>query len=173
MPNGITIWLTGLSGSGKTTICRLAEQQLRSEGRLVERLDGDEIRARLGPELGFSRQDRFRNVERTAYVAKLLTRNGVIVLASLISPCRDMRELVRREVSPFAEVYVKCSLEECIRRDAKGLYQKALNGEIPQFTGISDPYEEPERPDLVIDTERETADESARRLINYINKSLH
>ena len=168
MSSGVTVWLTGLSGSGKTTICRLAEQQLRSEGRMVERLDGDEIRARLCPDLGFSRQDRFRNVERTAYVSKLLTRNGVIVLASLISPYRAMRELVRREVNPFVEIYVKCSLEECIRRDAKGLYRKALHGEIENFTGISDPYEEPDHPDLVIDTERGTADECVRLLINYI-----
>lgn len=168
MSNGATVWLTGLSGAGKTTICRLVEEKLASAGIPVERLDGDVVRQQLCADLGFSREDRFRNIERVAYVAKLLTRNGVIVLASFISPYRSMRDYVRREIDSFIEVYMKCSLEECIRRDVKGLYRKAINGELAHFTGISDPYEAPEHPDLVVDTERETAEASAAKVVEYL-----
>ncbi|WP_407669437.1 adenylyl-sulfate kinase [Paenibacillus ehimensis] len=168
MSGGATVWFTGLSGAGKTTVCRLVEEKLASAGIPVERLDGDVVRQQLCADLGFSREDRFRNIERVTYVAKLLTRNRVIVLASFISPHRSMRDYVRREIAPFIEVYVKCSLEECIRRDGKGLYRKAINGEIAHFTGISDPYEEPEQPELVVDTERETEDASATKVVEYL-----
>ncbi|KEQ25971.1 adenylylsulfate kinase [Paenibacillus tyrfis] len=168
MSSGATVWLTGLSGAGKTTICRLVEEKLAAAGLPVELLDGDVVRRQLCADLGFSREDRFRNIERVAYVAKLLTRNRVIVLASFISPYRSMRDYVRQEIAPFIEVYVKCSLEECIRRDVKGLYRKAINGEIAHFTGISDPYEEPGQPELVVDTEQETEEASAAKVVEYL-----
>lgn len=170
MGKGATVWLTGLSGAGKTTICRLVERKLSEAGVPTERLDGDEVRSRLCPDLGFSREDRIRNIERVSYVAKLLTRHGVVVLASFISPYRSMRAFLRSEIDPFVEVYVKCPLEECIRRDVKGLYRKALAGSIPAFTGISDPYEEPDHPELVLDTENETAEESAAKTIEYLKE---
>lgn len=168
MSSGATVWLTGLSGAGKTTICRRVEEKLAAAGLPVERLDGDVVRQQLCADLGFSREDRFRNIERVAYVAKLLTRNRVIVLASFISPYRSMRDYARKEIGPFIEVYAKCSLEECIRRDVKGLYRKAINGEIAYFTGISDPYEEPEQPELVVDTEQETEEASAAKVVEYL-----
>ncbi|GMX66086.1 adenylyl-sulfate kinase [Paenibacillus elgii] len=168
MSSGATVWLTGLSGAGKTTICRRVEEKLAAAGLPVERLDGDVVRQQLCADLGFSREDRFRSIERVAYVARLLTRNRVIVLASFISPYRSMRYYVRKEIDPFIEVYVKCSLEECIRRDVKGLYRKAISGEIAHFTGITDPYEEPEQPDLVVDTEQETEEASAAKVVEYL-----
>ncbi|UOF90559.1 adenylyl-sulfate kinase [Fodinisporobacter ferrooxydans] len=168
MQKGVTVWLTGLSGAGKTTISRLVETELSKSGFRVEVLDGDEIRQYLSKELGFLKEDRQKNIERAAYVAKLLTRNDVIVLASFISPYQKLREYCRREIGSFIEVYVKCSLEECIRRDVKHLYKKALNGEIQHFTGISDTFEEPENPDIIVQTDRETPAESASRILDYL-----
>jgi adenylyl-sulfate kinase len=162
---GVTVWFTGLSGSGKSTISRIVQEKLTAAGLPVEILDGDEIRKHLCAELNFSREDRFKNIERAAYIAKLLSRNRVIVLGSFITPYKAMRDILRRELDPFIEVYVKCSLKECIRRDVKGLYQRALAGEITQFTGVTDPYEEPERPDLIIDTENESTEQSAEKVI--------
>ncbi|MBD2871513.1 adenylyl-sulfate kinase [Paenibacillus arenilitoris] len=168
MQKGVAVWFTGLSGTGKTTICRLVEAELINYGIRVEVLDGDEVRKRLTADLGFSKEDRQKNIERVAFVAKLLTRNDVIVLASFITPYRHMRDYCRQEISSFIEVFVKCSLAECIRRDVKGLYKKALKGEIHGFTGISDPFEEPENPDIVLDTENEAPDESAAIIIHYL-----
>ncbi|MGM0882792.1 MAG: adenylyl-sulfate kinase [Bacillota bacterium] len=168
MQKGVTVWFTGLSGTGKTTISRLVEAELIYSGIRVEALDGDVVRKNLTADLGFSKEDRQKNIERVAFVAKLLTRNDIIVLASFISPYRHMRDYSRQEIGSFIEVFVKCSLAECIRRDVKGLYKKALKGEIPCFTGISDPFEEPEKPDIVLDTEIETPAESAAKIIQYL-----
>ena len=170
MPRGVTVWFTGLSGAGKTTIARRVEAALRERGVPVELLDGDVVRQSLCRDLGFSREDRDRNIERVSFVAKLLTRHGVVVLAAFISPYRAAREAARREIGSFLEVYVKASLDTLVRRDVKGLYRKALAGEIRNFTGIDDPYEEPERPDLVIETDHETEEESARRVIALLEE---
>lgn len=167
---GFTLWLTGLSGAGKTTISHILERELRRRGLRVERLDGDVVRQSLTRDLGFSREDRNRNIERVTFVAKLLTRNGVAVITAFISPYRAAREQSRREIGEFIEVYVKCPLEECTRRDVKGLYKKALAGEIPCFTGISDPYEEPEDPEIVVETDRQTPDESAEVILRWLEE---
>src|SRR5881398_2738182 len=160
---GFTLWLTGLSGAGKSTLASAVGHELRRRGIRVEVLDGDEVRQNLSKGLGFSREDRDTNIRRIGYVAKLLARNGVAVITAAISPYRAVREEVRHEIGAFVEVYVKASLDECIRRDTKGLYRRALAGELPQFTGVSDPYEEPLAPELVIDTEQEDVAASAAR----------
>jgi len=165
---GFTLWLTGLSGAGKSTIATAVGHELRRRGVRVEVLDGDEVRQNLSKGLGFTREDRDTNIRRIGYVAKLLARNGVVVITAAISPYRAVRDEVRREIGAFVEVYVKASLDECVRRDTKGLYRRALAGEIPQFTGVSDPYEEPLRPELVIDTEREVVGESAARVVDRL-----
>lgn len=162
---GVTIWFTGLSGAGKSTISERLEAHLRSAGRKVEVLDGDIVRTNLSKGLGFSKEDRDTNIRRIGFVSKLLTRNGVTVLVAAISPYRDVRDEVRREVGDFVEVYVQCPIEELTRRDVKGLYEKALRGEIPNFTGVSDPYEEPLDPEVTANTDRETVDESVSKVI--------
>ena len=166
--SGFTLWFTGLSGAGKSTLAAAVSRELGRHGIAVEVLDGDEVRQNLSQGLGFSREDRDTNIRRIGYVARLLTRNGVAVITAAISPYRAVRDEVRREVGAFVEVHVKASLDECIRRDAKGLYRRALAGEIPHFTGVSDPYEEPLRPELVVDTEREDVGDSATRVIERL-----
>jgi adenylylsulfate kinase len=166
--SGFTLWLTGLSGAGKSTLATAVGRELSRQGVGVELLDGDEVRQNLSKGLGFSREDRDTNIRRIGYVAKLLTRNGVAVITAAISPYRDVRDEVRREIGAFVEVHVKASLDACIGRDTKGLYRRALAGEIPQFTGVSDPYEEPLAPDLVIDTEREDVGTSTVRVIDRL-----
>lgn len=153
MREGVVVWLTGLPGSGKTTIARALAAQLRDEGVPVEILDGDEIREALSPELGFSPEDRKLHNRRVIYLAGLLSRNGVVTLVSLISPYRAVRDAARQSLGRFIEVWVKCSVEECIRRDPKGHYRRALDGQNPQMTGVQAPYEPPEHPELVLDTE--------------------
>jgi adenylylsulfate kinase len=170
LQNGVTVWFTGLSGAGKTTISQLVESSLKAHGVKVEALDGDEVRRNLTAGLGFTKEDRMRNNELVTYVAKLLTRNDVIVLASLISPYREMRSYARQEIGCFVEVYVRCSLEECIRRDVKGLYKKAINGEITSFTGISDPFEEPNHSEIIIDTDLETVNACVEKILNYLKR---
>jgi adenylyl-sulfate kinase len=171
---GCTIWFTGLSGAGKSTVAALVEAELRARGERVEVLDGDVVRRNLSKGLGFSREDRDENIRRIAFVADVLSRNGVCVLAAAISPYRATRDEARALMGPrFLEVHVKASVRECLRRDTKGLYAKALRGELEQFTGISDPYEEPLAPDLVLDTERETAEESAVKVLDLIAAHLH
>lgn len=170
---GFTLWFTGLSGAGKSTLADAVGEELRARGLRVEILDGDEVRQNLSKGLGFSREDRDTNIRRIGYVAKLLTRNGVAVLTAAISPYRAVRDEVRREVGAFVEVYVKASLDECIRRDTKGLYRRAIAGEIPQFTGVSDPYEAPLAPELVVDTERETVSDSAARVLDRLVELGH
>ncbi len=148
------MWLTGLPGSGKTTIARALQSELQAEGIPTEVLDGDEIRAALSPELGFSQADRELHNRRVIYLAKLLSRNGVTAIVSLISPYRAVRDAARQEIGRFVEVWVKCSVDECIRRDPKGHYKRALNGQNPQMTGVQAPYEPPERAELIVDTEQ-------------------
>jgi len=171
---GCVVWLTGLPGSGKTSIARAAARELRKGGLRVEVLDGDEVRRWLSPTEGFTREDRERHLRRVAYVAKLLARNGVVVLCSFVSPYRkirkEIREIIESENIPFIEVYVKCSLEECIRRDPKGLYKRALRGEIKHMTGLDDPFEEPENPELILDSEHSTAENNARILLSKLEE---
>lgn len=163
--NGFTLWFTGLSGAGKTTLARGAEAILRERGMKVEVLDGDIIRQNLSKGLGFSKEDRDANIKRIGFVCKLLTRNGVVAVGSAISPYRAVRDFVRQEIGNFVEVYVKCPLDILIERDVKGLYKKALSGEIKNFTGISDPYEEPLNPEVVVDTSLERPEESIAKII--------
>jgi adenylyl-sulfate kinase len=169
--NGFTLWLTGLSGAGKSTLAGALAKRLRAEGVAVEVLDGDEVREHLSKGLSFSREDRDTNVRRIAYVAKLLTRNGVGVITAAISPYRSTRDEARRQIGDgFIEVYVNASLDTCIRRDVKGLYGKALAGEIASFTGVSDPYEAPTDPDVEVNTEREALDESVEHVLGALRE---
>jgi adenylylsulfate kinase len=165
---GFTLWFTGFSGAGKSTLANLAAKELRARGHRVEVLDGDEVRTNLSKGLGFSKEDRDTNIRRIGYVCKLLERNGVIAISAAISPYRDVRDEVRREHGRFFEVYVRCPLKTLVGRDVKGLYRKALSGDIPNFTGVSDPYEEPSNPELVIDTHLESREESLARLIGAL-----
>ncbi len=165
---GVTIWLTGLSGAGKSTIALELEQRLLAMALDIEPLDGDVIRTNLSQGLTFSREDRDINVRRIGFVCELLTRHGVIVLTSAISPYRDVRTELKDRIGDFLEIFVSCPIEECIHRDVKGLYKKAIAGEIPRFTGISDPYEEPLNPDLVVHTDLETLDESVTKIVDCL-----
>jgi adenylyl-sulfate kinase len=167
---GFTLWLTGLSGAGKTTIAVELEQQLRARGVKVERLDGDTVREGLTRDLGFSKADRDKNIERVSFVAKLLSRNDVGVIASFISPYREARDGVRRNTTGFIEVFVDAPLDVCAARDVKGLYAKAFAGELKEFTGVSDPYEAPLNPEITLHTDRETVQESAARIIAYLEQ---
>ena len=163
---GFTLWFTGLSGAGKTTISEIVEHELREKVGKVEVLDGDIVRTNLSKGLGFSREDRDTNVLRIGFVADLLTRNGVGVIVSAISPFKEARDQVRRMIGDgFIEVFVDAPIEVCAERDVKGLYKKAFSGEIPQFTGVSDPYETPTAPELHIRTDEEEPHTSARRVV--------
>src|SRR5436190_4572363 len=168
---GFIVWLTGLSGAGKTTLAQALRERLSGCGRL-EVLDGDEMRTTLCKGLGFSREDRDANVFRIGYVAKLLARHGVVTIVSAISPYRDARDEIRRRAAeqgtPFIEVYLDVPLETLIARDVKGLYRKALAGELAHFTGVSDPYESPLQPDVVVRTNRETVDASAESILDAL-----
>jgi len=169
---GVTVWLTGLSGSGKSTVAVAAEKVLVSRGRLAYVLDGDNVRHGLNKNLGFSPDDRTENIRRIGEVAKLFTETGIIVFTSFISPYRADRDLVRAIHDPgrFVEAYVAASVETCESRDVKGLYKKARAGEIPEFTGISAPYEAPERPELVLDTNCQSVDESVGQLVSFLEE---
>lgn len=170
MQQGFTVWFTGMSGAGKTTLGKMLEEKLKSGGLKVERLDGDVVRQGLCRDLGFSAKDREENIERITFVAQLLNRNGVCVVASFITPYRRMRHFCRESIGLYAEVYVRCPLEVLVRRDVKGLYRRALAGELPGFTGVSDLFEEPESPDLVLDTAYETPGESLARVLDMLEK---
>ena len=164
--HGFTLWFTGLSGAGKTTISEVVEKELRERLGKVEVLDGDIVRTNLSKGLGFSRADRDTNILRIGFVAKLLTRNGVAMIVSAISPYKEARDMVRREIGEdFIEVFVDCPVDVCAQRDVKGLYKKARAGEIKQFTGVSDPYEPPAAPELVLRTDEEEPHDSARKVI--------
>jgi adenylylsulfate kinase len=169
---GVTVWLTGLSGSGKSTVAVAAEAALVRRGKLAYVLDGDNIRHGLNKNLGFSPDDRTENIRRIGEVSKLFTDAGVIVFTSFISPYRSDRDAVRALMrdGDFVEVYVSASLETCEGRDVKGLYKKARAGQIPEFTGISAPYEAPEKPELVLDTNRQSVDESVARLVGFLEE---
>src|SRR6266478_7109133 len=161
---GFTVWFTGLSGAGKSTLSEILAQRLKALGLHVEVLDGDSVRTHLSKGLGFSRVDRDTNIKRIAYVCSLLTRNGVVSIAAAISPYREARAWARKEIVNFVEVYVKCPLEVCRQRDVKGLYKLSDEGKIKGFTGVDDPYEEPEHPELVIETDKEAVEESVTRI---------
>ncbi len=166
--HGAVLWFTGLSGAGKTTIATYLLEFFQKKGIRSELLDGDVMRKMISRDLGFSKEDRDRNVERAAYVAGLLSKQGVIVLATLISPYRSHRDRARSMIGNFIEIYVKAPLHLCEKRDVKGLYRLARGGEISNFTGISDPYEEPESPDLVIPTDRCTVEEGVGMVIQHL-----
>jgi adenylyl-sulfate kinase len=161
---GFTLWFTGLSGSGKSTLAERIKNELVERGMKVELLDGDEIRTTLSKGLGFSKEDRDTNIRRIGFVCEILSRNGVIAIAAAISPYRDIRNEVRSRIEHFVEVYAHCPLETLVERDVKGLYRKALAGEIKQFTGVSDPYEAPEAPELMFDSSQETPEQSAEKI---------
>jgi adenylyl-sulfate kinase len=167
-PGGFTLWFTGLSGSGKSTIAHLVGPELDRRGLVVEYLDGDTVRTHLSKELGFSKEDRDTHIERVGWVASRMTRQGGAVIAAAISPYEATRRIARElveEFGTFVEVYVKASVAECARRDVKGLYEKAFRGEIKEFTGVNDPYEEPSSPELVLDSEAHTPEESAALVV--------
>jgi adenylylsulfate kinase len=168
---GFALWFTGLSGAGKTTIAHLVGPELEARGHIVEYLDGDTVRMHLSKGLGFSKEDRDTNIERIGWVAARLVRHGGAVLCAAISPYEETRAKAREmveEFGPFVEVYVKASVEECARRDVKGLYEKAFAGEIKGFTGVDDPYEEPTRAEVVLDTEERSPEESARAVVERL-----
>lgn len=166
--NGFTLWFTGLSGAGKTTLAKKIEKQLLKRGCNVEMLDGDVVRTNLSKGLGFSKEDRDTNIRRIGFVASLLARNNAICIAAAISPYQAIRDEVRGMHQNFVEVYTECSLEKLEERDTKGLYAKARAGEIKGFTGIDDPYEAPENPEVIVHTENEGIDESADKIVRYL-----
>jgi len=171
LDKGFVVWFTGLPGSGKTTLANGVAEKLREKGFRVEVIDGDWARKTISLGAGFTREERKIHLHRIAWVARLLARNGVIVLCSFVSPYREVRRMIREiieEEAPFIEIYVQCPLEECIRRDPKGLYKKALRGEIKHFTGISDPYEPPENPDIIVNTVLYSAQENIEKIMSYI-----
>jgi len=171
--HGFTLWFTGLSGAGKSTIAEIVGPELEQRGILVEHLDGDVVRTNLSKGLGFSREDRDTNILRIGFVSKLLTRHGAGVIVAAISPYAETRGLVRDMVSPvgnFVEVFVATSLEECARRDVKGLYAKAFSGELKEFTGVSDPYEAPENAEIVVETEGRTPEQSAQIVMQRLEE---
>lgn len=167
---GVTIWFTGLSGAGKTTISHQVELKLKEKGYKLEVLDGDIVRTNLTKGLGFSKEDRDENVRRIGFVSNLLTRNGVIVIVSAISPYRDIRDEVRQKIGNFVEVFVNAPLSVCEDRDVKGLYKKARSGEIKTFTGISDPYEAPLNAEIECRTDLEELDESVNKVLQSLEK---
>jgi adenylylsulfate kinase len=161
---GFTLWFTGLSGAGKSTLSEIIEHRLRGSGQKVEVLDGDVVRTHLSKGLGFSREDRDTNIKRIAFVCGLLARNDVICISAAISPYRETRQWARDHIGDFVEVYVKCPIEVCRQRDVKGLYKLVDEGKIKGFTGVDDPYEEPEHPELIVETDKETIEESVERI---------
>ena len=166
---GFTVWFTGMSGAGKSTLAAALRDELQTRGYLVEVLDGDEVRQNLSKGLSFSREDRDTNVRRIGFVARLLSRNGVVAIAAAISPYRELRDEVRRQhEAPFVEILADCTLDELIRRDSKGLYGRALRGELLHMTGVSDPYERPESPEIAVHTERESVDESLAKILAWL-----
>jgi adenylylsulfate kinase len=162
---GFVVWFTGLSGAGKTTVAERLEQVLRERGHKVESLDGDVVRTHLSKGLGFSKEDRDANIRRIGFVAHLLQRNGVAVICSAISPYREIRDENRALIGDFVEVYAKCPIDVLAERDVKGLYKKAIAGEIPNFTGVSDPYEVPLNAEVVFESDRETVDGSLAKVV--------
>lgn len=168
---GFTLWFTGLSGAGKTTISHIVEKEIRDRGANIEILDGDVVRENLSKGLGFSKEDRDTNIRRIAFVADLLSRNGTPVITAAISPYREIRDEARDMMGDrFIEVYVNASVEACAERDVKGLYEKAFKGEIKEFTGVSDPYEPPLNAEITVETENEEPEESAAKIVAYLDE---
>ncbi len=167
---GFVLWMTGLSGAGKTTIALILVEELKKQGLKVERLDGDVVRQSLTRDLGFTKEDRDKNIERVTFVAKLLSRNGVACVCSFISPYQAVRDQVRAETTNFIEVFVDAPLEVVMERDVKGLYAKAVAGEIPNFTGISDPFEAPTAPEIHVRTDQQTPQESAQVIVDFLQE---
>ena len=167
---GFTLWFTGLPCSGKSTLAELVGKELMRRGRSVEILDGDVVRTNLTKGLGFSKEDRDENIRRIGFVCGLLSKHGVVAISAAISPYRAVRDEVRLKTQSFVEVYVAAPLEVCIQRDVKGMYKKALAGEIKNFTGVSDPYEPPIHPEIVIDTQKETPEDSAARILQELER---
>ena len=165
---GCTLWFTGLSGAGKSTLSVMVADELRRRGVNVEILDGDEVRTNLSKGLGFSKEDRDTNIKRIGYVCKLLTRNGVVAISAAISPYREVRDFNREQIGDFIEIYVECSIEALTARDVKGLYKKALAGEIKNFTGVSDPYEPPLKAEITVNSGKQTREESFKAILNYL-----
>jgi adenylyl-sulfate kinase len=170
--HGFTLWFTGLSGSGKTTLARQVGRELRARGLNVEVLDGDVVRQNLSKGLGFSKEDRDTNIRRIGFVCNLLSRNGVVAIAAAISPYRVVRDEVRasQDTGRFVEVFLECPIESLVERDVKGLYKKALAGKIESFTGVSDPYEPPENPEIVLHTDRESEEQSAAKILTWLEE---
>ena len=167
--HGFILWFTGMPGAGKSTLARAMRDRLVSRACRVEILDGDEVRESLSKDLGFSKGDRDTNIRRIGYVARLLSRNGIVAIVAAVSPYRAVREEVRRaQEAPFVEVYLECPLEELMRRDPKGLYQRAIKGELTGLTGLSDPYEPPLRPDILIRTDLKSVEESCVQIVEWL-----
>ena len=171
--NGFTVWFTGLPSSGKSTLAKVLKDEIEKKNRHVEILDGDEVRLRLSKGLGFSKEDRDENIRRISYVAKIITRCGAVAVTCAISPYKSIRQEARQEIQDFIEVFVDCELDECVKRDVKGLYKKALSGEIKNFTGISDPYEKPDNPEIIVNTSSETIEQSLKIIVNGLIKLGH
>lgn len=169
MKKGIVIWLTGLPCSGKTSISKEIEKYFKEKGLPIQRLDGDVVRETISKDLGFSKEDRDLNIERLSYVAQMLSENGVNVVSAFVSPYQKMRDFTRNLCENFIEVHVNCGVEECKRRDTKGMYAKAAKGEIKDFTGVQDPYEIPENPEIVVNTEKESLEESVKNILEHLN----
>jgi adenylylsulfate kinase len=167
---GYTLWFTGLPCCGKTTIANQVAVLLKKKGYLVEQLDGDIIRQNFSSDLSFSKKDRDENIKRATFLAKMLSRNNVVVLASFVSPYRKQRRKARKEIKNFVEVYVRCPVKICMKRDVKGMYKKALEGKIQHFTGVDDPYEEPEHPELIVDTDIESVEESVEKVLSKLQE---
>lgn len=173
MSQAFTLWFTGLSGSGKSTLSERVAAELRRRGEKVELLDGDEVRTNLSKGLSFSKEDRDINVKRIGYVCHLLTRNGIWAISAAISPYRDIRDHNRRLIGNFIEIYVECSIAKLAERDVKGLYKKALAGEVKNFTGVSDPYEPPLNPEIKVSSEHETVEQSLAKILGYLEQKKY
>src|ERR1700681_1851107 len=173
MTRGFVVWFTGLSGAGKSTIANALQAELMARGRHVELLDGDEVRTHLSKGLGFSKEDRDTNVRRIGYVAGLVARSGGIAITAAISPYSEVRDEIRAHTPNFVEVFVRCSIDELVRRDVKGLYAKAIAGEIPHFTGVDDPYEAPLAAEVTVDSATQTVDESVEAILAALERLGH
>ncbi len=167
---GVTVWFTGLPCSGKTTLALKLSEELKKRGITSENLDGDITRKYLSKGLGFSKEDRDENIRRVGFVCSLLTKHGAVTTAAFVSPYRSIRDENRKLIGNFVEVYVKCSLEKCMERDVKGMYKKAIAGEIKNFTGVSDPFEEPEHPELIVETDKENEAESLKKILKKLDE---
>jgi adenylyl-sulfate kinase len=167
---GLVIWLTGLPCSGKTSISKEIEKYFKEKNLPIQRLDGDVVRETISNDLGFSKEDRDLNIERISYISQMLSENGVNVVSAFVSPYQKMRDFTRSLCENFTEVYVNCDIDECKRRDLKGMYAKAAKGEIKDFTGVQDPYEIPQNPEIVVNTEEESIEESVKKILEYLKK---